>query len=187
VSSKDYPKTQTTFRMFTPEYNGHRANVALTFRGDGEDSIIEMWTAFTNMIDHGWVPAYGFASPSEQNVATTPSPQNAPAPQNPQQYDNNEPMAWDEFNAQPATTHSAANPPVQSMAKSQAAMQTAQQLDATNTMKLAGKIGGLGDPGHQFMPCPIHGGEMPLKRYEKQEEGRYWYSHKVQGEWCRGK
>lgn len=31
--------------------------------------------------------------------------------------------------------------------------------------------------------CPLH--ECEMKRWEK--DGRVWYSHKVNGEWCRGK
>jgi hypothetical protein len=31
--------------------------------------------------------------------------------------------------------------------------------------------------------CPIH--ECEMKRWER--DGRVWYSHKVDGEWCKGK
>jgi hypothetical protein len=44
---------------------------------------------------------------------------------------------------------------------------------------------GNGNNGHKEIPswCPIHQCEM--KRWDK--EGRTWYSHKFNGEWCRGK
>ena len=41
------------------------------------------------------------------------------------------------------------------------------------------KPNGNGNPAW----CPIHDCEM--KRWDK--DGRVWYSHKVDGEWCRGK
>ena len=42
-----------------------------------------------------------------------------------------------------------------------------------------------GKDGHKDYTswCPIH--ECEMKRWER--DGRAWYSHKVDGEWCRGK
>jgi hypothetical protein len=44
---------------------------------------------------------------------------------------------------------------------------------------------GNGNDTHDSSPswCPIHQCEM--KRWDK--EGRVWYSHKADGEWCKGK
>lgn len=48
-----------------------------------------------------------------------------------------------------------------------------------------GKDHNYGTDGSNANPswCPIH--ECEMKRWNK--EGRVWYSHKVDGEWCKGK
>lgn len=53
----------------------------------------------------------------------------------------------------------------------------------TNPQPSNGNDNGNGkqNPSENF--CPIH--EVEMKRWEK--NGKVWYSHKVDGEWCTGK
>jgi len=56
---------------------------------------------------------------------------------------------------------------------------------AIEQKKSEGASNGNGSDEHASSPawCPIHQCEM--KRWDK--DGRVWYSHKVDGEWCKGK